>query len=593
MTLKISQQRRQAGFTLVELLLVIVILGFLAGMIMPFANHQDKQTKIKQTEATFEEIRMAILGARNSFDAEGNRVIGGYVGDVGNLPKLYKFIWDADVIEDDKWTHPDDDSDTKPDTTANYDGDDKVYGDDNAQPVALWKKTLPGGYGPEVLVENGWNGPYMASPRDPFPDDSIADWESGTDEQERQFRLRECQGRLTDGWGKALIIYVEDTNDDGDLDEETSTSAGVITPLNLVFVSAGPDGRYDASNPADIDNPDLPENSDNLVLRISKNEWYSPYETKEYKTQTKLLEIKQAIIGEVPLGSNDGYTGDVLEWPKLFRWESDHWDDKKSGAPDEPYTKGQPRGLWTRTPNSDPSDSTHDSDDPPDWTQPGVGWRRAYLSAPDGEDGDQVLKDAWDREILFFKDDTNDYLILLSRGADGKFTFGSVDSDSEEPTDFTEVLDYETNYQTTGFNEDNIVEVIKEDDWKTDTALLVLKKFTVKNANTDTKAYLFYNDSMDLPDTTNPPLQSSVSPPTPWEQSDPGGLFGGAVSCQRGFRALVFWQDDSATGTSGEIDSDEDRYIYRFDIKGNSTIEIEQITVDTAWFKTEAEAPLP
>ena len=80
MTLKIRQQRRQAGFTLVELLMVMVILSFLVGMVMPFANHQDKQTKIKQTNAIFAEIRMAILGARNAFDAEGNRVIGGYAG---------------------------------------------------------------------------------------------------------------------------------------------------------------------------------------------------------------------------------------------------------------------------------------------------------------------------------------------------------------------------------------------------------------------------------------------------------------------------------------------------------------------------------
>jgi prepilin-type N-terminal cleavage/methylation domain-containing protein len=582
MTLTTRRQQRQIGFTLVELLMVIVILGFLVGMVMPFANHQEKQTKIRQTNAIFQDIRMAILGARNSFDAEGNRVIGGYVGDVGHLPKLYVFKWDE---TDDEWTHPDTTpADSVPDATSNYDSDEEVYGDDHAEPVALWQKTLPGdpSYETDILVknENGWNGPYMARPKDPFPDDSIGIWEESLDDdQRRRFYLHEGQGRLTDAWGRALIIYAEN----GDTDSNGN-------PLNLVFVSAGPNGRYDASDPADKGSVD---NEDNLVLKISQSEWYTPYDTKEYKTQIKLKEIKRAIVGQLPNGTNNGYTGDVLEWPKLFRWEvgDETWDDKDTSAA---YTKGQPRGLWTRTPNGE---SSEDNIERPDWSQPGIGWRRIYLSAPEGKDENQFFKDAWGRGILFFKDDTNDYLILLSRGGDGKFKFGTVDAESEKPADFTEPLDYENNYHSddaSGFNEDNIVEVIKASDWKSDTVALVLKKFTVKNADAHTRAYFFYNDSMNLAsaDTANT-LQSSVSSGD-WIEIAGSGLFGGAVPCQRGIRALVFWQDDLASDLdNGTIDTDERRFLYRVDIKGSAAMEIEEITVDTAWFKAEAEAPLP
>jgi hypothetical protein len=44
---------------------------------------------------------------------------------------------------------------------------------------------------------------------------------------------------------------------------------------------------------------------------------------------------------------------------------------------------------------------------------------------------------------------------------------------------------------------------------------------------------------------------------------------------------------------NGTIDTDERRFLYRVDIKGSAAMEIEEITVDTAWFKAEAEAPLP
>jgi len=572
MTMQHSRQRRQVGFTLVELLLVIVILGFLAGMIMPFANHQDKQTKIKQTNAIFEEIRMAILGARNSFDAQGNRVIGGYVGDVGHLPKLYVFDWDS---TNDKWTHPDDITAGQPDTTSNFDGTD--YGDDNAEPVALWKSSLQVA-GSTVQLVTDWKGPYMAPPRDSFPDDSIDDWETGTDEQKRQFYLRECQGRLTDGWGKALIIYVD---------------GGVIVngiPQNLVFVSAGPDGQYDANDPG---NTSLSGNDDNIVLEINQSEWNTA-PAKELATQKKLLDIKRAIIGQAPTGLNNGYTGDLCQWPELFHWREDvdpyTWDDKDASS--NTYTKGQPRGLWTYKPNSQDS-----GDDIPrsDWSHPGIGWRHTYIQSPWETGKEQRLRDAWGREILFFKDSDN--LLILSRGADGKFTFGDVDVNSEKPEDFTEAVNI-SSYEplhVSGFNKDNIKLIISETDWK-NTVDFKLKKLVVQAVTVETKAMLYRSgDPHAAPPTYEwKSLSSSMDGLLDlgkWEVEDVDGIFKDAEPSQ-GARVLVIWQDDLATDpNNGIIDAGEETFVVRLDVV--DTLNLDEINVDTGWFKDRDDLPLP
>ncbi|NOQ51112.1 MAG: prepilin-type N-terminal cleavage/methylation domain-containing protein [Desulfuromonadaceae bacterium] len=601
MSLFIKSNKRESGFTLIELLLVITILGFMVAMVVPFANHQDKESKIKETNQIFEEIRMATLGARNSFDAEGNRVIGGYVGDVGHLPKLYVYEWDDTNKE---WVHPDTiPADGEPDTTANNDPGTPIAGEKNAEPAALWKGTLPGGYAADALKEEGWKGPYMAKPKDRFRDDQV--WvyipsPSTADdfEQNRKFRLREAEGRLSDAWGKAFVIYVEGG--------AASMDSG-NNPLNLVFVSAGPDGRYDCSDPADLTKP---YNEDNLVLKIDQNEW-DDSEEKTMATRNLLLRIKKAIVGDSPSGTNFGFTGDACRWPRLFNWEEQtatqkYWDDmggdgawdaQASGAGN--YTKGQPRELWTRKPNSnDAGDDVMEdvkvdvaATPPPSeyhWQHPGIGWRHQYFQTPWGDNESQIIRDAWNREVLFFRVtyNTKPAWLILSRGADGKFDFFNTDTlpaggdgtnDYLEPADFTETMDLDVNpYDPNGtHNADNIILLLRENDWKP-AAFNLLDQITVYDATAGTTKAAFWFGPDHTADRTiltagglidggdGDGLDDWMIGPSSFSYTPPGD------DVSTGIRRLVLWDD---TDGDNYVDTGESWYtqIYPFTFGGNIT----------------------
>ncbi|MBE9569670.1 MAG: prepilin-type N-terminal cleavage/methylation domain-containing protein [Proteobacteria bacterium] len=593
----IKSNKRESGFTLIELLLVITILGFMVAMVVPFANHQDKESKIKETNQIFEEIRMAILGARNSFDAEGNRVIGGYVGDVGHLPKLYVYEWDD---TNDKWTHPDTTpADGEPDTTANNDPGTPIAGEKNAEPAALWKGTLPGGYAADALKEEGWKGPYMARPKDRFRDDQVWDYIASPStaddfEQNRKFRLREAEGRLSDAWGKTLIIYVEDGSDSDTAPDMDSGN----NPLNLVFVSAGLDGRYDASDPADLTKS---YNEDNLVLKIDQHEW-DDSEEKTMATRNLLLRIKEAIVGDSPGGINNGFSGDVCRWPKLFRWEDngtpgdptdDYWDDEDDGPdPGTPawprYTKGQSRELWTRKPNSSGSDDVYEMDS--DWAHAGTGWRHEYLQHPWAIDDEQFVRDAWNRRVHFFKDDSNDAVMILSSGADGKFNFGIMNSNNTEPAStpasLTEDLDVAAYNPHAGYNEDNIVLIVRGYNWH--PGYFKLNEFTVLNATIGTtKVALFYDES-NLPQIVDS-LGFTLEDADGDTLSD-DWVFNAVPAFNRndirtGLRSLVFWNDTNLNpgDTPDVIDSLEMQHTVKFNVFINTPV-TNKITVDTGAF---------
>ena len=160
---------------------------------------------------------------------------------------------------------------------------------------------------------------------------------------------------------------------------------------------------------------------------------------------------------------------------------------------------GQPRGLWTHEPNG--SDGTDDSDDI-DASEWGIGWKRAYLPAPDGVDEANVLRDAWGRELLFFYDEGNDALLVLSRGPDGQYDFGDTGGEYESPAEPVEAFDVNAydasatvDENNATYNKDNVVIRVDGIDWQPGyfqlPQLIVLNAYVGDGTYGTTKAAFF------------------------------------------------------------------------------------------------------
>ncbi len=607
-------------------------------MAMPAMGILDDRERERITREKMEKIRRAIVGDPDRFDEDGRRIIGGYVGDMETWPDLwepqaeekptggpYSFGYrPSGHFAGKKWKW---DCSFRKLTDDDVNNNDHIGGletENEGQPAALWTDN-PKGDGTEMEDPDRWKGPYIVPPVDRKPDDSghwaetdegyeelepkwngtEETWEDGDyddtnggehfDEKE-SFRLLQTDGRLADGWGRAFRFFI---------------TANPDRPGSTIFwiISEGPDheGTYPTKgtfngtswvvNSDDVMSKAYDEddeyNKDNIVMKIYSHEWEAVFdeinEKKKMVTEDLFLRIKKAVLGALPGGMNDGFTGDVCRRPKLFRWEDngtpvdpadDYWDDEDGTL--TAYTKGQPRELWTRRPNS--SDSGDDVAEPA-WAHAGIGWRHEYLQTPWGFNGDQFIKDAWDREVLFFNDDTNDAVIILSHGPDGKFDFGTTNAEKTEPVKFTEAIDV-TTYNPNdagGYNADNIVLIVSKSDRH--PGFFTLNKFTVNNATSGTtKTCLFYDDgSKEIKVAgTDGTLNAGV-----WEVGadtpPPYAFYYHDTSSNKiktGARYLVFWND---TDGDDVIDVGEHQYTAIYNVIAGNVLEPrDDITLDTS-----------
>ncbi len=113
---KRTRQREPSGFTLVELVMVIALLGIVAAVAVPKLSSVLDEAKRSATQAEMMALRRAIIGDDSSVSA-GHPVSRGYEGDVAALPSSL-----ADLV-------------TKPGG------------------VAAWDR----------YTQTGWNGPYVDS----------------------------------------------------------------------------------------------------------------------------------------------------------------------------------------------------------------------------------------------------------------------------------------------------------------------------------------------------------------------------------------------------------------------------------------------
>lgn len=182
------------GFTLLEVLVVLVIMGFFIAMMVQVFTKGDDQRRFDETRIRMEEIKKAILGSKGAY-ANGQRQFAGYVADMGGLPALLDvMVTPADPRDDvprGLWT---DDLD-----------------DDGTADLPAWVyNPLPNP--PDSMIWMGWRGPYIEKPT---------------------LRSGEVSGqeKLRDSWGNHFEFY------DAPTAEFPSISVG-----DFLTVSRGADG---------------------------------------------------------------------------------------------------------------------------------------------------------------------------------------------------------------------------------------------------------------------------------------------------------------------------------------------------------------
>ena len=141
--------RKQSGFSLLELVVVMAILAALATVALRAVSNNQNQARYQQTTRTLTDIRDAIVGPANQRNPDGTPLITGFVADTGNLPVYYG---GGDPLAE-LTTNPNSIGSYAPATTSD----------------------------PNLTINAGWQGPYL--------------------------RLGVGASTILDGWGNPFHLY--------------------------------------------------------------------------------------------------------------------------------------------------------------------------------------------------------------------------------------------------------------------------------------------------------------------------------------------------------------------------------------------------
>jgi general secretion pathway protein G len=102
--------RRQAGFTLIEIMVVIVILGLLAALVVPKLVGRTEEAKRTQTRVQIKNIQQAIelFKLDNGFYPSTEQALDALVRmpETGRIPKNYRKGGYLDRVPKDPWGNP-------------------------------------------------------------------------------------------------------------------------------------------------------------------------------------------------------------------------------------------------------------------------------------------------------------------------------------------------------------------------------------------------------------------------------------------------------------------------------------------------------